>query len=535
MKKTALFFAAFFIIAFGQAAFLPWCGILATICGFALFFIAFGDSSTITRFSAGTALFFAAQLVQLHWFVSHPYNYICGVYIFLSLLLGTQFGFIALLATRQNLQKIQYAFLIAGSWTLIEWMRLFYFSGFSFNPVGLAPASNTFLLQGASLFGVYGLSFMVLFINCLVARAFYIKRYSLAIAVIVIPFVLGFMHYTYHEKQLQKDTTTFSALIFNTKLLPEELEIHKSGFNLVQDAMQSWKEIVDTLRPFKNKKYNLVLFPEIVVPFPAESPIFELNQIRELLNIQGPLNAYEREGKYYTTSYAIAQALANELQSPLLIGLEGSEYSKVEKRVVYFNSAYYIPPGEHSMQRYDKLILIPMAESLPYDWARPLAEQYGLFDSFRKGKGTILFHEPPFVIGTSVCYEDCFADASRQNVLKGANILTNLTNDAWYPDSHLGIEHLEHARLRTVETGRPLIRACNFGASGAIDALGRDVKIVPFQNMKQSVEAFVVDVPAYTYSTLYTYWGNIPLITLCALLSIAAVILPILQRGSVRK
>ena len=156
-----------------------------------------------------------------------------------------------------------------------------------------------------------------------------------------------------------------------------------------------------------------------------------------------------------------------------------------------------------------------MAEEIPVDWMKPLAEQYGLFDSFQKGVGPVLFKSGPHTIASSVCYEDTFPTVMRENAVKGATILTNLTNDGWYPNSKLGAYHFELARVRAVENGKPLLRSCNFGTSGAFDAFGRTAVAHSFEKMLFPVDAFVAEVSTNEFPTPYTWWGNSAIVIVC--------------------
>ena len=76
-------------------------------------------------------------------------------------------------------------------------------------------------------------------------------------------------------------------------------------------------------------------------------------------------------------------------------------------------------------------------------------------------------------LGLLICYESIFPAISRQAVMRGANLLVNLTNDAWYGRSSAPDQSLAMAVLRSVETKRSLIRAANTGISGFVDPLGR--------------------------------------------------------------
>ena len=78
-----------------------------------------------SRFWIATLWFGLVQAVQLSWFVAHPYLYIWAVYLFLSLAMGLQFGWLSLFVTPRALEKIWKILALAGFWVLLEWSRLF--------------------------------------------------------------------------------------------------------------------------------------------------------------------------------------------------------------------------------------------------------------------------------------------------------------------------------------------------------------------------------------------------------------------------
>ena len=521
MKTIIAFLLSLIIVAFGQPVFSNTISIIAAIGGFVPLFYILRNQSAKRRFWYGTLFFTYVQLIQLYWLTSHPYSYIYIVWALLSFLMGLQFGLITYFATAARLQRLSGPFFLASLWTLLEWSRLFFLTGFIFNPIGLSLAASSWALQTASLFGIYGLSFLVMLMNGFVTR-FVIEKSFKAIAatllIIAAPFLFGALRLS------TKNVThspAFNAIIIQTKIMPEELETNGAKKNLVEEGLQTWKEIVEALEPFKSRApFDLILLPEIVVPYDGQAPIYLLERVSAF--IHSPLSplGFSTENIAYVSSWAISSAIADEFKTPLLVGLEGSEISPQLRRKVYFNSAFFIRPAnrveKHKVEeRYDKSILLPMAEEIPADWLKPLAAQYGLADSFQKGKGVVLFSSQNNTIATSVCYEDTFQSLLRDATFQGAHILTNVTNDGWYPNSLLGDEHFELARLRAVENGRPLIRSCNFGVSGAFDAYGNVVRSVNSDTMQKSVEAFEVNVPATALSTPFTSWGNAPLLLFC--------------------
>ncbi len=119
-------------------------------------------------------------------------------------------------------------------------------------------------------------------------------------------------------------------------------------------------------------------------------------------------------------------------------------------------------------------------------------------------------------LSASICYEETFSHHMRQSRQKGASMFVNLTNDNWYPNSKLPQQHFDHARLRAVENGVPMVRACNTGVTAAIDSLGR---IIGQITEETRAGVLVAKVPLYHYSTLYSFWGDWGIVSLSAAFS----------------
>ena len=212
------------------------------------------------------------------------------------------------------------------------------------------------------------------------------------------------------------------------------------------------------------------------------------------------------------------QGLANYFQTGMLVGLEDAEDIALQERQ-YYSAALLFPPQSLDDEkstfdfpaRYEKRILVPMGEYIPFAFCRELAARYGVAGSFTSGSEAKVMSYKGILFSPSICYEETFGDVIREGRQKGSQLLVNLTSDVWYPNSRLPRQHFDHARLRTVENGVPLIRACNTGVTGAIDSLGKVVAVLGGEE-PEAVEwvpdALLTEVPAYTYSTLYSRVGD---------------------------
>lgn len=519
--KLIFVIISFVLITWGQPGVIDLFGLLASFFGYALFWFALeGIALKKARFFLGFSFFTLVQLVQLSWLLSHPYSYIYAAWIVLSCLMGVQFGLLSILITRKRLSTIHGVLAVSGLWMLFEWMRLFFFTGFTFDFVGLALACFLPTLQMASYIGIFGMSFWVMLTNAFVLRAMFLKKTNatlIAIIVFLIPPVFGsYILKMRQEAKAAFDQThaLFHALIVTSEARPEELENPHISKHPTLATLAKLERIFQALSPYKNLPFDLLILPEMVVPFPANSPLFQLDDVEKLFQKSFQetleLKSVTKENKAYVTAETISQGLSEALGIPVLIGLEGVSQIETngESTEAHYNSAYFFFPKNRPHLRYDKQLLLPMGEYIPFQFLKARAREYGLTASLSKGVTPLVvpLEKGEAKVSACICYEDTFPPIMRENRLKGANLFVNLTNNGWFPHSTLGLQHFENARVRTVENGCPLLRSCNFGFSSAIDSLGQIIfKEIP----TEKVTAYPVHISLYNYPTLYTRFGEL--------------------------
>jgi apolipoprotein N-acyltransferase len=106
---------------------------------------------------------------------------------------------------------------------------------------------------------------------------------------------------------------------------------------------------------------------------------------------------------------------------------------------------------------------------------------------------------------TAICYEVIYSSLMRSFVTHGSELLTTITNDAWYGWSSAAYQHWEQASMRAIEEGRYLARAANTGISGFVDPYGR---VMQQSNMFQSA-VMVADLRFIKARTIYSYIGDV--------------------------
>jgi len=491
VKAAGIFVLSWLIVAFGQPAWSPWLAPLAACIGYAVFWkVAASIPFSKKRFWTACLWFSAVQLVQLSWMSSTDFQgfYILFVYVAIALWLGLQFGVVTLF-----IDKIPMA-AIAALWTLLEWSRLFVLCGFSWNPVGLTLSAFTLPMQTASIFGVLGLSFLVMLTNL----AFWKKKYTAAIALALFPYLFGSVHTVFHQSRVDQSPTMTVGLV-QTGLLPSQKIPIDGRFKEFIPPTKQWHRIVNLLKSC-DQPLDLVVLPEFTVPNSDNYPPSAFHEVfgKQALNIE--------ETTQVSNQFWV-QAIGQIFKTDVIAGLE------TEEGGLHFTSALYCNHQEPHFQRYDKQILVPLAEYVPFEWVKALTRAYGITEFFTHGKEAKVF--PAKVpLSASICYEETFSHLMRQSRQKGASMFVNLTNDNWYPNSKLPQQHFDHARLRAVENGVPMVRACNTGVTAAVDSLGRIIGQIT-EETRASV--LVAKVPLYHYSTLYSLWGDWGIVSLSVL------------------
>ena len=168
------------------------------------------------------------------------------------------------------------------------------------------------------------------------------------------------------------------------------------------------------------------------------------------------------------------------------------------------NSAWLLEPGRGVVAVHDKSRLAPFGEASPWSLLGPVARLAGVRDEYSAGTDATLFVVDGHRLGTLICFEAIYADVARRLVADGAELLVNVSNDAWF-GGHAGMaQHFRAALLRAVETRRWLVRGTNAGITAAIDPRGVVVARAP---MDVPAVLAVDPVPAVG-RTPYVRWGD---------------------------
>lgn len=365
-------------------------------------------------------------------------------------------------------------------WVLLEWVRLWIFTGFPWLAIGYAQVPYSPLAGLAPVLGVYGVSLAAAVCAAVIAAKLDRRISGKQLGFTLLLFWLAGSAL----KHVEWTTPTGSPLSFSL-LQGNVAQDLKWQENALQPTLQLYRQMALA------SQAQLIVLPETALPIlPKHLP------------------------DDYLTSLA---AHAKKLNGNILIGLPERSRDATETR--YFNSAWSI--GADPQQTYRKFHLVPFGEFIPFkqglgwiyrDWLHiPLTD---LSPGNKVQQPLQLSGQK---VAVNICYEDAFGEEIIRQ-LPQATLLVNLSNDAWYGDAWFGRalaahQHMQLSQTRALETGRMMLRATNTGATAMIQRDGHVVKLAPlFTRLSLEGEA-----QGYAGATPYVNWGNWPVITLILL------------------
>ena len=209
--------------------------------------------------------------------------------------------------------------------------------------------------------------------------------------------------------------------------------------------------------------------------------------------------------------------LAKTQQAPVIVGGYGMDRSEGEQQWLDYNSAMVFASDGHRVGRYDKIHLVPFGEYIPFQQYLTFAHKLtGKVSSFSRGVDRTTFRLNGHRYGVFICYEAVFADEVRHFAQLGAEVLVNISDDAWYGDTSAPWQHLNMVRMRAIENRRWILRATNNGVTAAIDPYGRVRQSIP----RHQADALPAQYGFRNDITFYSAHGDV-FALLCVLLSFA--------------
>jgi apolipoprotein N-acyltransferase len=387
----------------------------------------------------------------------------------------------------RSLQHVLYAFRAAGAWVALEWLRGWLFGGFGWNALGVALHNNLALAQIADLFGALGLSFLAVYANvilCLVVRAFRPSIRALPefrVEIMSVLLLIG-ASVSYGIRCVVRQESSSRIRLRVISLQPNISQTQK--FNpdeehTVLDTLHRMTGVASMLPPAP----DLVLWPEAAIP----RGIFAEQNLKQF--------AFEQMARS---------------GAPLLLGsLEPGLVASGARDTGWYNSALLLTDNPPSLQSAQKRHLVPFGEFLPFrDWLPGFLQDLVPGD-IEPGSAVRLLHlsKNDVRLGALICFEDSLSRETLDLARAGAQVLVNITNDAWFGTTCAAAQHFANAHLRAIETRLPLIRCANSGVTCAVDAIGRvEQRLAPFT---EGVDTFVVHAAELPRLTVYARFGDL--------------------------
>jgi apolipoprotein N-acyltransferase len=365
-------------------------------------------------------------------------------------------------------------------WVATELGRTYLFTGFPWVLLGYSQTSVPPVAQFASVLGVYGVSGLVASASAALTYALGSLRHTgfrpargrcvpLAGVMVAITVVSAWGTLRLSRGELtQSGDPIRIGLIQGNVDQGEKWDAARAG-SIFRDHLRMTREAIA-------QGAQAVLWPESSTPFFFEEDKPNAEQVR---------------------------ALARETQVPLLFGSDQMQRGTPPR---YFNAAFLVQPDGTTGGVYRKMHLVPFGEYVPFKnllfFAAPLVEAVS---DFSPGLDPVLLPIGEHQVSTAICYEVVYPDLVRRFVRNGSQMLTTITNDAWFGRTSAPYQHFEQASMRAIENGRYLVRAANTGISGIVDPYGR--VIVASRIFEPAV--IVGEARFLQATTIYTRIGDV--------------------------
>ena len=456
---------------------------LAMLCPTILFYCCRSATATQAFYYGGLfGLGFFAMGVSWVYVSIHVYGHtpvsvsllLTSLFIIgLSLLIAIPcYGFARL--SRQSMS--QQPLIFASCWLVAELIRSHLFGGFPWLLLGISQI-NSVLKAWIPIFGVYGCSWLVVFLGSQTVELWRTQQYKILLLFVV----LAMISPVYLNIYLQNH-----PWIMQTE--------HKLRVSLIQgniEQQQKWKteQLTNTLALYKNltaqhNQSDLIIWPESALPIPMRWITAYLDQLDQR---------------------------AKQHHSGLIIGV----IDKISDQQ-YYNTALALGAANG---RYDKKHLVPFGETVPFaKYLRGIISFFNLpMSNFIAGKtSTTLIDYQNIPIAVSICYDIAYATPLWQQLPK-AQLIVVISNDAWFQQSFARAQHLQIAQFRARQTGRYLLFSTNNGLTAIIDPNGNIQNQIP----PDQTAVLTAQIKPMQGATPWSYYGDLPIILSILLITFA--------------
>ncbi|OPY82398.1 MAG: Apolipoprotein N-acyltransferase [Smithella sp. PtaU1.Bin162] len=372
-------------------------------------------------------------------------------------------------------RKISLCFAAPALWICLEYCKSYFLTGFPWENLGYSQYLNNYLIQFADVFGVFGISFLIVLANAALFEVVSKRSkkefiFLAAVALIIISvLVYGVNRSKYVEEYLRKAKGIEVSLVQGN--IDQSVKWNEK---FQKETINIYEEITLSSLPIAG---SLIVWPETALPF----------------NYQD-VNVYQKQ----------VRGISLKAKSWFIFGSTSYENSKTNTD--YYNSAYLLSPDGDIKGKYNKVHLVPYGEYVPLRNVFPFIKKLtaGMGD-FTAGTGYNTLVMGDKKIGILICYEGILPFAARTYKKAGAELLVNITNDAWFGATSAPFQHFSMTIFRAVENRLYLVRAANTGISAIVDPNGKiaaETSIFEKTSLKGNIKYS-------TIKTIYAQYGDI--------------------------
>ena len=448
-------------VLFPVAFVIPYAGIISWFL-IIPFFWAIENKSPWNAFRLGVLTGTIANAIGTYWLIGtlsrfggFPDVVSFIFHLAISVYSGFYFAIFAYITTKLELfrkQGLLPALLIASIWTSIEFLFPFLF------PYGITNSQADYLplIQIFDLFGMYSLSFLIIFVNVTLLKVLkkLLEHNITPTLEILTSLILIILIISYGLWKIDLETKKIAEA---PKI---KVGIVQANFDILEKKQKNESTITERHKLMSHVLHSpeLIIWPETAIQawIPAS---------QDFLINEGEIVIPQTKNSYFLVG-GLSYKFNNEF-SP--------EFS-FDQNIDKFNTAFLTDPQGKILGRYNKIKLLLFGEYLPFTNYIPALKKISpASGDFTPGSDLEILEikEKGIKIAPLICYEDIIPSFSRKFVKNGANLLVNITNDAWFGKSFEPYQHLSFSIPRAVETRRFLARATNTGISAIIDSVGR--------------------------------------------------------------
>ncbi len=353
-------------------------------------------------------------------------------------------------------------------YVVFEFLKGRVFGGFPWWGLGYSLSLNTYLLQSTRFFGIYGLSFLGMMIAVSLCMLLILRKEMFTLVFSSVTLLLLFISfldgYFYSKKEIKNAPSLYAGIVQPN--IPQDKKWDPQFKN------ETIKRLEDLSLSLNRECLDIVVMPESSTPLEWG---YDIEYDRKMINIA-------REGNYNLIFGTVFEDKEGIYNGAIILNRKGEKVGDYKKN-------HLVPFGEY----------VPMQKFLSF--LSPIVQSGA---SFQKGKSLKPVKIEGNQIGISICYETIFHNLIRKQVKAGAEVLINLSNDAWYVSTPALIQHYLIDRVRCVENKRFLVRSANGGISGIVSPVGNLEKLSELDRPSTTFG----EIKLISEKTFYVKWGD---------------------------